>query len=744
MASTSSITSTSTPSPTSVNEYYMATIDKVENFFEDMTVLITDQLSSVNNDPRLTIRSHDSQYNLSVIAEWFHQIPHIDIKLRPLPANVTFDPNDNEYLESLGILVAIPGFWLILTLIFFLIFFLCRCCDGSSSNNSEQKQFHQQATLVSKTPKPRRLTGCKMCLTLITCITVFAITISLLGSVIVHRGMNKLGNSTSDIADVLETVQNDTRTAAYYLHDEVDVNIESLKGAVEKMLVKDVTVKANLETQLFFLKRNVSRCMRRVDDIYSRIERLNIRPVPDNVALIEKLRWPATFIFAIFLFIFCLILICGLLRHSRCTLIMFSVFGLLALVLGWVLSSLYLGILVAGSDFCAEPDAFLDDRFSNEAEMAILDYYIRCRYQNHMGNNPALMNHPFRTQTRASLIALEHMSELIRALEMLCISYCSPDQSVVRPQINAIVQHLNSTERLLKSVQALLDCRRIHGDFVVSMSATCKDLVEGYFLLLVSSAAIGLLFTLLVLCASHTWIHIRNVNSSSGSASLISNQGGSSSLLGTLDNADETDPFLPTVPTGTLNTHHQTILSNHSTNSSLTNASLTGKRFRDSYASAYGTTGRGRFSHTPPQAPHFTTLTGAGTLTSHVNALQQPQHSAIIGNRRSDEQLAFLSPPPAYDQLNQQQQQQLQYQHQQQQAAAAAAAHHQHIYGVHHTGTLPHSHHHHQIHQQQQQQQPQQHATIGQHHHQSAMGHYMGDPSTHEFMIRAPTQATKF
>ncbi|XP_027199432.1 protein tweety homolog 1-like isoform X3 [Dermatophagoides pteronyssinus] len=744
----------------SLSEMYFVTVTKIEDFLDDLTTMITNQLSM--NDPSLTVTTHESLYNMSIVAEWFHSIPHVDIKLRPLPANITFDPNDNEYLESLGILVAIPGFWLILTLIFFLVFFLCRCCDGPSSKD-QQKQFHQQATLVSKTPKPKRLTGCKICLALLAVIAGFAITVSLLGSIIVHRGMVRLGNSTADIANIIETVQNDTRTAAYYLHDEIDVNIESLKGAVEKMLVKDVAVKANLENQVFFLKRNVSRCMRRVDDIYSRIEKLNIRPVPDNVQLIEKIRWPSTFAFAFYLIIFCLILLCGLVRHSRCTLILFSVFGLLALVLGWVLSSLYLGLLVAGSDFCAEPDAFLDDRFSNEAEMAILDYYIRCRLPTHQQQQPIGSNHPFRVQTRASLIALDHMSELIRALEMLCISYCSPDQSVVRPQINSIVQHLNSTERLLKSVQALLDCRRIHDDFVHSMSATCKDLIEGLFLLLITSSAIGLLFTLLVLCASHTWIHIRSVQSNSTTSLISTGQAGSSTLMGQLDNADETDPFLPPTPRNLLTSQHphHTILSNNSTSSSLTNASLSGKRFRDSYSSAYGTTGRGRlvFSHTPPQTPHFTTL-GGGVMntTTTLNPVHQQQHSqstlthhGTIGRilPRSEEQLAFLSPPPAYDQLNQQQlqqqqqlqlqqqqQQQLQHQqqqHQHQQQQQQLHYHHQHqLYGTHHTGTLPHAHHHHS-HLPTTSTTTQQHQAPMVGHNQSAIGHYMyssfGHPS---------------
>lgn len=303
--------------------------------------------------------------------------------------------------------------------------------------------------------------------------------------------------------------------------------------------------------------------------------------MPETIALIERYRWPATLIFAVLLTLFCLILLCGLARHSRCTLIMFSVFGLLALVLGWVLSSLYLGLIVAGSDFCSEPDSFLTDRFSTAAELALYDYYVRCPLSS--SSVASSSSNPFKRQTRESLIALEHMSDLVRALEMLCVSYCNPDQHSVRSQISQIVDHLNSTEKLMRSVQALLDCHRIHEDFSVAMTSTCKDLVEGVFLLLTTSVAIGLLFTMLVLCSSHTWIHIRSGKSSGSSTSAHSS---------TLMDTDESEPFLASAPLHH-NLHH-TILSNNSTSSSITNTSLGNKRFRDSYGSAYGTTGRAR------------------------------------------------------------------------------------------------------------------------------------------------------
>src|SRR6218665_2542888 len=233
-------------------EMFMVGVDKVDEYLEHASKVVADYVSQ--HDQLLTIKSHDQLYNMSLVADWFHQVPHVDIKLRPLPANITFDPNDNEYLESLGILVALPGFWLILTLLFFLIFFLCRCCESSGSESQSAKQFNQQqqillgkssASKAKKGKAGKRMTGCKLCLALLTLITCCVITVTLLGSVITHRGMLKLRSSTEDIANVLETVQNDTRIASKQLRDGIDNDIQALKRALETMLVKSGDVKSN-------------------------------------------------------------------------------------------------------------------------------------------------------------------------------------------------------------------------------------------------------------------------------------------------------------------------------------------------------------------------------------------------------------------------------------------------------------------------------------------------------------------
>lgn len=64
--------------------------DRAESYFFDL-------LSYVN---KTSIRAPDPRYNMTILANYFHKIPHIDTKLNFV--NQTFDPEDNQYLESLG------------------------------------------------------------------------------------------------------------------------------------------------------------------------------------------------------------------------------------------------------------------------------------------------------------------------------------------------------------------------------------------------------------------------------------------------------------------------------------------------------------------------------------------------------------------------------------------------------------------------------------------------------------------
>lgn len=301
--------------------------------------------------------SPTGDYNISMIGDYLHRIPHFDIKLRPI--NATFDPQDNEYLESLGILVAIPGFWLILTLLFFLIFFLCRCCDVNSK-------------------KKKSLGCCKCCLFLFTTLSVTVICVGILGNIQAHNGLVKVANYTQNLAKVVDTLRNETNNVEDTLETKVDEDLNKISRKLIGPLVRNYTVLNILQEQLLHMRRNVTKGINRIGDMNQKIERLDLAFIPRYIEMFENIRWPATFGVLGSLAFICFLLFCGVCRHSRCLLILFSVLGLLSLVVCWVLTSLYLGIAVAGSDFCFEPKPFLHRQLNNVVESAVVSYYLNC------------------------------------------------------------------------------------------------------------------------------------------------------------------------------------------------------------------------------------------------------------------------------------------------------------------------------------------------------------------------------
>lgn len=75
--------------------------------------------------------------------------------------------------------------------------------------------------------------------------------------------------------------------------------------------------------------------------------------------LYESIRWPATLAFLTLLLFLCTVLVIGVARRSRCTLIFFSVSGLFCIIICWLLAGVYLASSVAAGDFCMRPHEFM-------------------------------------------------------------------------------------------------------------------------------------------------------------------------------------------------------------------------------------------------------------------------------------------------------------------------------------------------------------------------------------------------
>ena len=490
---------------------------KVDEFIGDLVDRREDLMSILFNSKSTLLYDN---YNISIFANWLHSLPHIDIRLNYLK-NITFNPNDNQYLESLGILVAIPGFWLILTLLFFLIFFLCRCCDANNK-------------------KKRKLTLCKCCLFIFAVISALVIVVGMFGSIVTHQGLQEVQNKTKDMADAINSIRNQSNSMSIYFKDNFEYNLDQLKSLFEdERLIQDISTRTKLINIVLSSKRNVSFAEGKLDNINERLEKLNINAIPEHLRTMETIRWPTTFAVLGTLAFICLILIWGILRHSRCILILFSVLGLLSLVVCWVITSVYLGISVAGSDFCLDPQPFISEQFNDAIEEKVFDYYISCNTDN-----------PFEKSIRETTTALEWIMRYQSDMKNTCLSKPKCNNKDINNRLNALETNLNKVKEDFETLRSLIDCERFHKDYILTMTASCKEVLEGVVLMLLSASVAGICFTLLVLCASHTWINIRKKRP------LVTEQ------------TEETDPFLPPA------------------SSTSTTSSANSKRIRDSYGSA--------------------------------------------------------------------------------------------------------------------------------------------------------------
>ena len=480
--------------------------------------------------------SPTGDYNISVIVDYLHQLPRYDIRLQQVN-NSQFSPSENEYLESVGILVAIPGFWLILTLLFFLIFFLCRCCDVNSKKN-------------------KSLGCCKCCLLLFTLLSVTVIAIGVLGNIRTHAGMQQITNHTGNIADMVNVLRNETNNVEASLETTIDEDLNKISRKLIGPLVRNYTVLNMLQEQLLHMRRNVTKGINRIGEMNSKIERIDLSYIPRIVDQVETIRWPVTFALMSSLVLFCMLLMCGTCKHSRCLLILFSVLGLLSIVISFVLTSLYVGMSVGGSDFCFNPKPFITKQLSSAVlEDSIIQYYLDCDIR-HLYSGPS--NNPFRKQLRDIRKSLDGFEEGLFRTSDVCENYC-PDTEVkmTMRRLKNEVKKIQDTINLLPRVTEFHD---VHVDYLFTMSAICKESLEGTILMMISSAGTGILFTFLVLCASHTWINIRK-------------------KIPLDSHTEESDPFLPMPPSATSTAT--------SSGSKSRNANV-----RDTYITAMGTSGR--------------------------------------------------------------------------------------------------------------------------------------------------------
>ncbi|XP_076761631.1 tweety isoform X2 [Xylocopa sonorina] len=416
------------------------------------------------------------QYTVPQLARVFHSLPHLNVSLRSV--NNTFNPHSEIYLESLGILGSIPAAWLILTLLVLLVYLVTRCCD--------------------RKPRPRRsITVLMWSLAILALLCCGAVAVGLYGNDDVHNGLVQFVNSAKNVDSILMAVWNQTDNIEMILKKKVQPQLTALEDAFDAP-VSNKTMLTLLLPAVHSVKQNASIAMNRSFEIRKPLTGISLAGAISVGEKIEQLRWPITMAVLSALLVLCVVLIVGVARHSRCVLITFSVFGLFAVIVSWLMASLYLATSVALGDLCVSPDGYLTRVVPSTLASEVFSYYTQCEN---------IRTNPFTQKLRDGQSAVTNMRENLNIVTKLALELFKDQQ--LQPKLNSLSIDINTVSKLTSGLATLLDCKPLYKQYVHAAKSLCHLGLYGLTLMLLASLAAGLFFTVLVWVDSHTWIYIR-------------------------------------------------------------------------------------------------------------------------------------------------------------------------------------------------------------------------------------------
>lgn len=212
----------------------------------------------------------------------------------------------------------------------------------------------------------------------------------------------------------------------------------------------------------------------------------------------ELIRWPGTVAILALLLVLCAVLLVGVARHSRCALILFSVCGLLAVTGSWLMSGIYLSTSVAVGDLCMDPADYLVSQAPAELPADILLYYTQCE---------SARSNPFTQRLRESQQSINNARIAMGIVARISLQIFK--NSGLQPKLSSVTSDLNTSERLLTQLTALVDCKSVHFNYLNATRGLCEGGLFGLVLMLIASFIAAILLTVMVWVDSHTWIYIR-------------------------------------------------------------------------------------------------------------------------------------------------------------------------------------------------------------------------------------------
>ncbi|XP_071551913.1 protein tweety isoform X3 [Panulirus ornatus] len=305
---------------------------------------------------------------------------------------------------------------------------------------------------------------------------------------------------------MVHSLSNQTKLFDETIRRNLEPQLNLFKETIQKTNIENGTVEMFIIESLRYMQGNISEVLLiNVEDINAMMSGAEMGDTVHLLGVGELGRWVGTLGVTGILMMVVLVVMIGVARHSRCTLITFSVLGLLAMILCWGLTSVYLVTSVALSDWCMDPNPFLEDQLSSLVSRDVAAYYLRCD-----PTRPSPFTRYLTHAQQAADVVLESLNKVTR------IADAHYERAEIHPRLDHLSAYVNKSQRSLGGVAALLECQSLHHHYRTALSATCYQAMSGVVYLLLSAAGSGLLFTILVWFTSHTWIYLNHKRGSTG------------------------------------------------------------------------------------------------------------------------------------------------------------------------------------------------------------------------------------
>ncbi|KAM4749784.1 protein tweety homolog 3-like isoform 3-T4 [Anableps anableps] len=414
-----------------------------------------------------------------------HRLPHFNLEFQMVSSD--FRPEDSEYQKSIFLIGAMAVLCLGLDLIFLLIYSFWLCCRRCKKEDSSHAHSHSQ--------QPSADCCCTAwCVIIATLVCSAGIAVGFYGNGESSDGASRLAYSLRHANRTVSGVEKLVSDNALALNQTVEENLAQLETTFQDQ-TDYVAIIQKLQGQLDELVKLM------VDVPFWSNTDISLEDLAQKTEAFDFYRWLGYLGLLLFDVLICLLVLFGLIRNSRGTLIGVCFLGVLTLIISWGSLGLELGVAASASDFCVSPDAYITSVTKDNAviNQDILQYYLRC--------NSGKVN-PFQQRLSGSHKSLVEMQDDVAEL----LRSATRDYATAKENLEQIQSVLNSTEVGLHQLTALVDCRSLHMDYVQALTGLCYDGVEGLIYLVLFSFVTALMFSSIVCSVPHTWPRKRSQN----------------------------------------------------------------------------------------------------------------------------------------------------------------------------------------------------------------------------------------